>query len=84
MDLNKEFRSETIKIHVLYWKISQVYKTVLDCYIKRDVLNRQGLDCIQYKNPYNFVKLEDIYLGPTVAISLRTMKGVDPNELRQF
>ena len=43
-DLNKEFQSETTKIHVLYWKISQVYKTILDCYIKSDILNTQGLD----------------------------------------
>ena len=59
MHLNKEFQSGTNKIHLLYWKISQVYRKILDCYIKGDVLNSQGLNCIHYRNSCNFVKLED-------------------------
>ena len=84
MDLNKEFQSKTSKIHVLYCKISQVYKTILDCYIKQEILNTQTVDQIQYRNPHNFVKLEDIYLGPAVTIALPQIENLDTNELHQF
>ena len=75
-DLNKKFQSETTKIHVLYSKVSQVHKTILDCYVKRDFLNNQVLDRIQYRNPCNFFDLKDIYLEPDVAILLSKIESV--------
>lgn len=70
-DLNKEFQSDTSKIHVVYWKISQLYQIILDCQMKQETMNTYGVDQVQYRNPHNFVKLEGIYLGLGIEISLR-------------
>lgn len=61
-----EFQAEAPKIHLLYDNISSAYKTILECYIKKEVLDSKDISEIQYRNPHNFVSLEDLYLGPKV------------------
>lgn len=38
--LNLEMQSENVKIHTLYQKIENVLKTFLDCYLKKDYLEK--------------------------------------------
>lgn len=64
--LNKEMQSETVKIHTLYEKIENVLRTLLDCYIKKEHLAKTPIDEIQYKDPQNFVPIENVYLGANI------------------
>lgn len=69
-NLNKEMQSESVKIHVLYKNISNILKTIFDCFIKRNYLINTPLESVQYKNPANHQPIEDIYFGANVLKSL--------------
>ncbi|XP_064083008.1 uncharacterized protein LOC135199023 [Macrobrachium nipponense] len=62
--MNKEFQSESVKIHVAYSNICAFYKTVLGNYIKRDVIMRAPhAFAINYNNPSNFMVEHDWNFG---------------------
>ncbi|XP_018403791.1 PREDICTED: uncharacterized protein LOC108780510, partial [Cyphomyrmex costatus] len=65
-NMNIEFQAETPKIHLLYDNISSAYKTILECYIKKEILASKDISEIQYRNPRNFVPIDNLYLGPKV------------------
>lgn len=65
-NLNKEMQAEHPKIHVLYPNICQILKTLFDCFLKRDYLSVTSIENVDFKNPRNFLKLEDIYYGALV------------------
>lgn len=60
-------QSERPKIHKLYSSISSTYKTLLEYFIKREVIDSQLLHLVNYKDPSNFIPLENIYLGAKIA-----------------
>lgn len=62
-NLNREMQSTSPQIYHLRSKIITVYKTILECFIRRDLIINCVIEKIDYKNPYNFLKLEDIYVG---------------------
>lgn len=62
-NLNREMQSTSSQIYHLRSKVVEVYKTILECFIRRDLILNCAIEKIDYKNPHNFVKLEDIYVG---------------------
>ncbi|KAI4469528.1 hat family dimerization domaincontaining protein-related [Holotrichia oblita] len=63
-------QAENIKIHTLYKKIENILRTLLDCYIKKEYLDKTPIGEIQYRDPKNFVPIEDIYLGAQITGSI--------------
>jgi len=61
-DVNIEFQSAKSKVHKLYSKIETMYKTVLSFFIKSEYLEITNVSQIQYRNPTNFLPLDDIYV----------------------
>lgn len=68
-NMNKEMQSSHPKIHKIYGNLIATYKTILECFIKRDVLITTPPEKINFKDPHNYYPLADIYLGAKVAIS---------------
>ncbi|KAF0706384.1 E3 SUMO-protein ligase KIAA1586-like, partial [Aphis craccivora] len=62
-NLNLEFQSQKPKIHQIYNKMSAVYRTLLDCYIKPDYLKKHDICEIQYRNSIHYLPNDQIYLG---------------------
>lgn len=62
-DLNIEFQSAKPKVYKLYSKIETMYKTVLSFFIKSEYLEITSVSQIQYRNPTNFLPLDDMYVG---------------------
>jgi len=62
-NLNREIQSTSPQIYKSRTKIIEIYKTILECFIRRDMILNCAIDKIDYKNPHNFLKLEDIYVG---------------------
>jgi len=60
---NREMQTESPKIHLLYTRLSCQYHFLLKNYIKPSYLNNRPLEDVQLKNPINYLKNEDIYLG---------------------
>lgn len=81
-NLNKQMQSEKPEIHKMHTAISITYKVLLDYFIKRDVIERQPLNGINYKDPANFLRLEEIYLG--AKISLLALDNKNNSILRQI
>lgn len=70
VDLNLEFQAETPKIYLLYTRLINTYKFILQCYIKPDILSNHEIEKLQYRNPSNYVSNTDLYIGPKLAILL--------------
>ncbi|KAK9872731.1 hypothetical protein WA026_019512 [Henosepilachna vigintioctopunctata] len=78
-DINEEMQSESPKLYLLYERIFITYKTILECFIKPELLQpTEGeknsskdfdLDLenkilnLDYENKQNHVPIEEIYLG---------------------
>lgn len=39
------------------------YKTILDCYMQSNYLEKTDLEKVQYRNPQYFLKNDEIYVG---------------------
>lgn len=68
--LNVEMQSESTKIHTLYGKIENVLRTLLDCFIRKEYLEKTPIENIEYKNPHFFLPIEEVYLGAYVIGSI--------------
>lgn len=62
-DLNREMQSEKPKLHLLYKNICNILRTIFDCFIKRNYLLSTPLENIDFKNPANYLAIEDVYFG---------------------
>lgn len=71
VNVNLEFQSETPKLYLLYDQIASAYNFILQCYIKRNILNNTDISVLQYRNPENYLPSENIYLGPAVAVAFQ-------------
>lgn len=80
--INREMQSETPKIHELYSNITAVYKTILECFIKNDVILKTPVFNINYKDPKNFLPLSEIYLGAHIVASIHTLEQEQAHLLR--
>lgn len=65
--LNREMQSEKPKIHELHSHITATYKTILECFIKKDIILKTPLHEINYKDPKNYLPFSEIYLGAQIA-----------------
>ncbi|KYN29921.1 hypothetical protein ALC57_00622 [Trachymyrmex cornetzi] len=72
--MNMEFQAEKPKIHLLHDNISSAYKTILECYIRKEILASQDINEIQYRNPRNFAPIDNLYLGPKVNGQLHRLE----------
>lgn len=61
--LNIEFQSEQPKVFLLYSRMEETYRAILGCYMKSDYLQTTAVEKIQFRNPSNFVALEEVNLG---------------------
>lgn len=85
VDLNVEMQSETVKIHKLYKKVETVLRSLLDCYLKKDYLDKTEIEKIEYRNPRFFLEIENIYLGAHVTSAVaNNTHGLNTEELVQF
>lgn len=72
-NLNKEMQSESPKLFKLYKNIGQIIKSIFDCFIKRDYLKKTDLENVQFKDPSNYLPIEEVYFGANVSKSLLEM-----------
>lgn len=52
--------------------------------MKPEYVKNTPLENIQYRNPYNYMALEDVYLGPLVESSLSQLQNVPKTEITTF
>lgn len=69
-NLNRNMQSESPKLHRIYRDVCNVLKTILDCFIKRDYLINTPLEQIDFKNPRNYMPLEEVYFGGSVNTTI--------------
>ncbi|XP_050516405.1 uncharacterized protein LOC126891268 [Diabrotica virgifera virgifera] len=77
-DLNKLMQSESPKIHILYKEITNTLKIILDFYMKSDIISTESIDKIDFKNPRNFLQLDDMYFSAEINSS-----SLDKNRLEK-
>lgn len=85
IDKNKEFQSEKPKLFKLYRKMSAMYHTILDMFLKPLYMNQHDEAAINFRDPSNMKKLEEVYLGLEVkaktclinqtSVSLKTLRS---------
>ena len=73
--------SENPKIYALHARVSAVLHTILECYMKPSVLESTPLSAVSVRDPTNFVKLEDLYLGGRVTAYLQMYQNLDKQQL---
>ncbi|XP_074035368.1 uncharacterized protein [Leptinotarsa decemlineata] len=87
-DINKEMQSESPKLYLLYERIFTIYKTIMECFIKPDILQLtegektssrdKSLDSenkilsLDYENKMNHLTIEEVYLGAVEMDSDKT------------
>ncbi|XP_072397957.1 zinc finger protein 862-like [Diabrotica undecimpunctata] len=76
-NLNRQMQSEKPEVAQLYKCVSAVYKSFLECFIKRDILIKTALHQIDFNNPNNVLPLEELYLGAKVQLSLERLNESD-------
>lgn len=63
VQLNILMQSEKPKIHILYKEVTNIVKTIMECYIQDDVLKSNTLSDIDFRNPRNFLAIDNMYFG---------------------
>lgn len=79
-NLNRELQSATPQIHNLHKKMCTVYKTLLECFIKRTVIQQMPMSLININDPQNYLPLEEIYMGAKILAVLHN-KHFDSQQL---
>ena len=64
-------------------RVSAVFHTLVENYMKANYLKATPLANVQVKDPRNFLRLQDIYLGGRVTISLQEC-GLNQQDLHNF
>lgn len=67
--LNIIMQSEKPQIQVLYREVSTTVKCILESFIRQDVLDKTNLADTDFKNPRNFVNLNNMYFGAFINSS---------------
>lgn len=81
-DVNREMQSESPKIYELHCRVTSTYKSLLECFIKREIICNTPVHQIKYKDPHNFLPLNEIYLGVKIAISIDKLDSSQVHILR--
>ncbi|KYN50089.1 hypothetical protein ALC62_00117, partial [Cyphomyrmex costatus] len=69
-NLNRELQSTSPQIHNLHKRICTIYKTLLEYFIKRTVIQRTSIFLINVNDPQNYLPLEEIYMGAKILAVL--------------
>lgn len=80
--LNILMQSERPKIYIIYNEVITVIKTIMDCFIKEDILNKNNVYDIEYKNPRNFLELDKMYFGAAINLSDQDSTILQPVKLK--
>lgn len=59
-------QSEKPKLHLIYKNICNILRTIFECFLKRNYLLSTSLENIDFKNPRNYLEIEDIYFGANI------------------
>ncbi|KAJ2941002.1 hypothetical protein O0L34_g13129 [Tuta absoluta] len=70
-EFNKYFQSESVMITSLNDKVREIYRNILLCFLNRDYVMRQELENINFENPENWLRNEQLYLGVRVMNDLK-------------
>lgn len=89
---NKEFQSETPKIHTLYNKMFTLFKTITSFYLEDDYVERTDLELLAYCNSMRneentrcWVHSRSIDLGPVITEELVYLLAKLPaNDIEEF
>ncbi|XP_045488672.1 uncharacterized protein LOC123690069 [Pieris rapae] len=65
--LNTIFQGDYTTVHTAFKDISEVYMSLLSCYMKGNYLKTTDPLCIDPKSNVNFLPLKDLYLGVNVS-----------------
>lgn len=82
--LNIEFQSEKPKTPILLERISFLYKSILKCFIKRQMVEVENVNVF---SPNNYLDINQIYFGGKVDTFLKnpdTANTVSANDLHNF
>lgn len=63
---NREMQSSEPKLFDLHNRMTVLYKTFLDFFIKREIVTNVPLHQIDVRNPHNYKNIENIYLGAKI------------------
>lgn len=66
---NLLMQSEKPQLHKIYEEVACVLKTLMDCFIKKYILENTMVYDIDPKNPRNCLSIDDIYFGASITIS---------------
>ncbi|XP_023221188.1 uncharacterized protein LOC111622947, partial [Centruroides sculpturatus] len=75
--LNIEMQSESPKLHVLYDNVCLVLKTIYDCFLQRNYITTTSIENIDFKNPRNYLAIENMYFGAKVVASMTRLNLTD-------
>jgi len=73
-NLNWELQSATPQIHNLHKNMCTLYKTLLECFIKRTVIQQMPISLININDPQNYLPLEEIYMGAKILAILHNKR----------
>ncbi|XP_051165674.1 uncharacterized protein LOC127284325 [Leptopilina boulardi] len=82
--LNLQLQREKPQIATLLKSVTEIYKSILKCFIKSDILSSTDLSRIQVDYPRNFKPLEEMYFGAKVDAFIKSDTAIDPRELHNF
>lgn len=82
-DLNCEMQAEKPKLYLLHNRVSAVFHTLAQNYMKASYLKATPLANIEVKDPRNFLPLTDVYFGGRVTISLQE-RGLNQQDIHNF
>jgi len=81
-DLNKDMQSERPKIHELYGKIANLCRCIMEIFIDKNYIKQ--CKSLQYKNPHNFVPLQNLDLGIEIENYLEKHSDIPLAEIEKF
>lgn len=67
INLNVQMQSEKPQIKNLYTSVTTAAKTILDCFIKPEVLRNKSVCDVDFRNPRSMLSLVEMYFGAAVA-----------------
>ncbi|XP_039309173.1 uncharacterized protein LOC120358609 [Solenopsis invicta] len=84
-DLNKEMQSERPKIHELYGKIANLYRCIMEIFIDKNYIKQcNSLQTVQYKNPHNFISLQNLDLSIEIENYIEKHSDIPLAEIEKF
>lgn len=86
-ELNREMQAEHPKIHLVYSNICRTLRTLFDCFLKRDYIVITEIENVDFKDPTNFLDINEVYCGAKATSSLmdsKTYPSRTPDHVQYF